>query len=143
MAVLLLALAPAARVMGEGEVHQELNVPRKERVRENLLEMIFGSPPPMPTKTGKVILEAFHDINGNGRRDPGEALLEQKVVCNIDKIDYSLPAFIPGLEIETVFPLSCQGEQYTPELKQKEIFFKVPGEIISLAIPCRSSSPAP
>lgn len=108
--------------------------------RGNLFNLFFGTAPPMPTQRGTVIINAFHDRNGNHRRDPGEEELSGKITCTLDKIHYTVPAFVPGLTMGKDYPLSCTGKEFVPESATKDVFVEHRGEIIHLDLACRSAS---
>lgn len=115
----------------------EYNLDRNRAPQENLLSLIFGSAPPLATERGILVIDAFADLNGNGRRDPGEIDLSGLLRCSLDGIDYTIPAFIPGLKYEGNYKLSCQGASFQPDLAQPDLFIGRRGAIIRLDIPCR------
>ncbi|AMV72260.1 hypothetical protein JCM30471_07440 [Desulfuromonas carbonis] len=133
LAAFLLILASQAGAATEAEY----NLDRKRAPQENLLSLIFGSAPPLATERGILIIDAFSDQNGNGRRDPGETDLSGQLSCSLDGIDYTIPAFIPGLKYEGNYQLSCQGASFQPDLAQPDLFIGRRGAIIRLDIPCR------
>lgn len=92
----------------------------------------------MPTENGTVIIDAFLDDNNNQQWDDGEIPLEKAVVCVLDNVEYPLPAFIPGLENGTNYPLSCSSREYDLSVKQKSVFIKKRGEIIKIDVPCQT-----
>ena len=115
----------------------EYNLDRNRAPQENLLSLIFGSAPPLATERGILVIDAFADQNGNGHRDPGEVDLSGLLSCSLDGIDYTIPAFIPGLKYEGNYKLSCQGASFQPDLAQPDLFIARRGAIIRLDIPCR------
>lgn len=118
----------------------EFNLKEDKVEKENLLDLIFGSAPPMATERGILLLDAFYDRNGNGQKDTGESDLSREISCRVDGVDYSLPAFIPGLENTASYPIACTGENYRPVLEARTVFFKRRGQIIRMELPCRKAS---
>lgn len=133
LAAFLLIVASQAGAAPE----TEYNLDRNRAPQENLLSLIFGNAPPLATERGILVINAFSDLNGNGRRDPGEADLAGLLSCSLDGIDYTIPAFIPGLKYEGNYKLSCQGASFQPALTQPDLFIARRGAIIRLDIPCR------
>jgi hypothetical protein len=138
---------PALPAVAGGEAHSEFNLKEEDEVRlpgrGNLLNLIFGSPPPRASERGILLIDAFHDRNGDGRRNPGEEELQHEVFCLVDKIEYDVPAFIPGLSFQGNFKVLCAGERFEPALTRKEVFIERRGEIVHLDIPCSPvSAPA-
>jgi len=127
---------------GTALAEEEFNLDRNRAPEENLLSLIFGSPPPMATERGILLIDAFLDDNGNGQRDPGEEDLAGKISCRLDGIDYTVPAFIPGLKYEGSYQLACSGASFEPDLTQPDLFVGQRGEIIRIDIPCRSLAEA-
>ena len=132
----LLALAAPAPAAG-ATTSSEYNLDRNRLPEENYLTLIFGSPPPLGTQRGILVIDAFSDLNGNGRRDPGETDLTGQLSCTLDGIDYTVPAFIPGLKYEGSYKLVCQGPSFQPDLPQRDLFIAQRGEIIRIDLPCR------
>lgn len=142
-AVLLLPLVvapPASRAATDGGA-EPFRLEERNEVEE-VFNLIFGSAPPMATERGILVLEAYHDRNGDQSRGPEEEELENEIVCRIDEIDYSVPAFIPGLEYNGTYQMRCGGELFKPVSDQKTLFIKHRGEILHLALPCRLSGSA-
>lgn len=133
VSILGLLLSPLAAPAAE----TEYNLNRQKAPEENFLSLIFGSAPPMATERGILVIDAFADQNGNGRRDPGEPDLAGQLSCRLDGIDYTVPAFIPGLRYEGSYQLACTGASYHPDLTQNDLFIGQRGEIIRLDIPCK------
>ena len=104
--------------------------------KETVLDLIFGSTPEMPTERGILVIDAFEDLNNDGLQDEDEPELRNKIVCKIDKIDYSIPAFIPGLDYNNRYEIRCSGEQYYPTMPDKEILIEHRGHIIEIKLPC-------
>ena len=131
--LLLLLVVPAGSAATTGEY----NLNRNRAPEQNLLNLIFGSAPPMATQRGILVIDAFVDQNGNGRRDPGEPDLPGQLSCALDGKDYSVPAFIPGLKYEGTYQLNCQGPSFQPDLPKHDLFIAQRGEIIRIDLPCR------
>ncbi|PLX81254.1 MAG: hypothetical protein C0616_05145 [Desulfuromonas sp.] len=104
---------------------------------ESILELLFGSPPPLATERGILVVNAFNDQDGNGHHDVGEESLDGQITCSLDGIDYTIPAFIPGLAYEADYRLECRGEHFKPGFSSEEIFIRKRGQIIHVALPCR------
>jgi len=138
--ILTLLVGPGSLFGAEKET--EFNLKEDKVEKDNLLNLIFGSAPPMATERGILLLDAYYDQNGNGRKDEGESDLSREVSCRVDGVDYSLPAFIPGLEGTASYPITCTGENYHPVLEARTVFFKRRGQIIRIELPCRKSSDA-
>lgn len=137
---LLLAYCLVLLAAGPGvgaENHEAYHLDRQRAPEENLLSLIFGSPPPMATERGILLIDAFADSNGNGRRDPGETNLHGQVSCALDGIDYQVPAFIPGLKYEGSYQLACSSSGYRLDLKSPDLFIARRGQILRVDIPCR------
>ncbi len=135
LAVAFLILVPSV-VAAEENTHSDFNLEERVRKRGNILDIIFGTPPPMPTERGKVIIHAFYDRNEDGKRDAGEEALSDGITCTVDGITYSLPAFVPGLKLDQRFEVTCSGETLQPQLTEKNVFFGRRGEIVRLLVPC-------
>jgi len=101
---------------------------------ESVLDAVFGSAPPLPTQHGLLIIKAYNDDNNNRKRDKGESELTGDLFCLVDDVEYSVPAFIPGLEPGTPYPVLCAGEQFTPSKSKETVLFRYKGEIITLLI---------
>jgi hypothetical protein len=141
-ALLLLLLVVPAGAATTGEY----NLNRNRAPEQNLLNLIFGSAPPLATQRGILVIDAFVDLNGNGQRDPGEPDLPGQLSCALDGKDYSVPAFIPGLKYEGTYQLNCQGPSFQPDLPKHDLFIAQRGEIIRIDLPCRkiaASTPLP
>jgi len=124
---------------------QEANKPEefglKERPvrKETVLDLIFGSAPAMATERGILTIDAFEDLNANGQKDETEPELRNEIICNIDKIEYSVPAFIPGLDYNNRYEVRCSGERYYPTMPDKEILIEHRGHVIEIELPCRKT----
>lgn len=138
---LLAALLLAVPALGAATTSGEYNLDRNHAPEQNWLSLIFGSAPPMATQRGILVIDAFADLNGNGRRDPGETDLSGQLSCTLDGVDYPIPAFIPGLKYEGSYKLACKGAAFQPDLPSHELFIAQRGEIIRLDLPCRKTDP--
>lgn len=123
------------------ESETEFNIKNEGVKKDNIFNLFFGGAPLMPTENGTVIIDAFLDNNNNQQWDDGEIPLEKGVICVLDNIEYPLPAFIPGLENGTNYPLSCSSKEYDLSVKQKSVFIKKRGEIIKIDVPCQILEP--
>jgi len=101
---------------------------------ESVLDAVFGSAPPLPTQHGLLIIKAYHDENGNQKRDKGETEVTGDLFCLVDEVEYTIPAFIPGLDPGTPYPVLCSGEQFAPSKTKETVLFRYKGEIITLLI---------
>jgi hypothetical protein len=130
-----------SRVFAEGESHEEFNIKDGRVKKENLFNLFFGHIPMMSTQRGTVIIEAFHDVNGNQRRDEGEERLEKVISCIIDEVEYDLPAFIPGLDNGKNYTITFRGSHFQPAVATKDVFIKKRGQIIRIELPCQEGNP--
>jgi hypothetical protein len=128
-------------VFAEGESHEEFNIKDGSVKKENLFNLFFGHIPMMPTQRGTVIIEAFHDVNGNQRRDEGEEKLNKVISCIVDEVEYDLPAFIPGLDNGKNYTILFEGSHFQPVEAKRDVFIKKRGQIIRIDLPCREGSP--
>ncbi len=117
------------------ESSTELGVEGRAVKRDNIFNFFFGGAPMMPTRHGTVIVEAFHDRNNNQVRDPGEETLDGEILCTVNGITYSVPAFIPGLENGLNYTFYFEGENYQPTIPRKNVFIRKRGQIIRIEIP--------
>lgn len=122
------------------ETHEEFNIKGGAVKKENLFNLFFGHVPMMPTQRGTVIIEAYHDRNDNQRRDEGEEKLDKAITCILDEVEYSIPAFIPGLENGMNYTILFEGGRFQPVVAQKDIFIKKRGQIIRIELPCREDA---
>lgn len=145
MALVLVFLLPGGNARGQEEESESEQFTIEERPggRGNILNLFFGTPPELPTERGKIIIQAFHDENGNNQRDPDEKSLHDDIVCTVDDIEYRVPAFIPGLDLSGHYEVSCEGEKYLPMLLEPQIFIERRGQIIRIEVPCQSLGPSP
>lgn len=130
----------AAPAISAEETHEEFNIKDGTVKKENIFNMFFGPVPSMPTQRGTVIIEAFHDKNGNQRRDAGEETLNRALSCIVDEVEYMIPAFIPGLDNGKNYTILFEGGQFQPLFAKKEIFIKKRGQIIRIDLPCRDGN---
>lgn len=105
--------------------------------KESIFDITFGSPPPLATERGILIIDAFNDLNNNGKQDDEELPLLEEISCRLDNIDYQVPAFIPGLSYNESYQISCDGKTYQPTLAKPDVFIEKRGQIIHLLIPCQ------
>ena len=104
----------------------------------NILNIILGKAPELSTERGTLVIDAFIDQNGNHIHDKEEKPLKGVIVCTVDKIDYTLPAFIPGLDYNAHYKITCSGSsKYQPTLNQNHVLIARRGQIINMTIPCR------
>ena len=94
----------------------------------------------LPTERGILIIDAFEDLNRNGVQDPDEPILSDEISCTIDKIDYSVPAFIPGLDYNNRYKVRCSGERYMLYSPPKDVFVERRGHVIEVSLPCKKIS---
>lgn len=104
---------------------------------ESIFDIVFGSPPPLATERGILIIDAFNDLNNNGKQDDGELPLVEEISCRLDNIDYQVPAFIPGLSYNESYQIACDGKTYQPSMNKPDIFIEKRGQVIHLLIPCQ------
>jgi len=127
-------------VAAAAETHTEFNLGRDIGKQGNILDLIFGSPPPIATERGLLLIDAFFDRNGNDQRDPGEETLDREIFCLVDGIEYDVPAFIPGLAFRGNYRMLCAGERFAPSISKMDLFVGQRGQILRLDIPCRRAS---
>ncbi|HXV22434.1 MAG TPA: hypothetical protein VD811_15730 [Desulfuromonadales bacterium] len=140
LSLFTLGLLPAsARSVSAAEAHTEFNARRDIENKGNILNLVFGSAPPLATQRGILLIDSFFDKNDNGRRDAGENDLDQEVFCLIEDIEYTVPAFIPGLAYRSSYKILCAGERYEPAIKREDYFIERRGQIIRVDIPCRKA----
>lgn len=135
--VLVVILLMVPSTTSAAKSNEEFNVEGGAIKKENLFNLFFGGAPMMPTQHGTVIVEAYHDKNDNQQRDSGEESLDKAVVCIVEEIIYSIPAFIPGLDNGMNYTFLFEGEDFQPAFKQKEVFIKKRGQVIRIDVPCR------
>jgi len=110
---------------------------------ESIFDITFGSPPPLATERGILIIDAYNDLNNNQLQDDNELPLVEEISCRLGEIDYRVPAFIPGLAYNDSYSISCSGHSYQPTQDQPEVLIEKRGQIIRLNIPCRTRLSAP
>jgi hypothetical protein len=126
------------------ETHKSFNLDHSQPGKGNIFNLFFGPPPPMATERGTLIIDAFEDKNGNGRKDDGENDIDKGISCSVDGIDYTLPAFIPGLTYNNSYDVLCHGGEFVPEVPSKNILIERRGQILRVALPChRTRNPSP
>ena len=136
--LLLIFLTVAALpARGAEKVHQEFKLDQKPGTKGNIFNLFFGSPPPMPTDRGTLIIDAFLDRNGNKKRDIGERVLQKEISCRVDGIDYPVPAFIPGLKYNGSYQVDCTGSRYHPLRQTRDILIGERGQIIEIDLACK------
>lgn len=138
VAALLVLTTPPA---WGAETHEEFNIEGERVEKENILNLIFGSAPKMATERGILIIDAFFDRNGNGEKDRSEETLDREIVCQMDDIEYTVPAFIPGLAYDGSYQILCAGNRFRPTAGSNNIFIKQRGQVIKLNLPCEEASP--
>ncbi len=130
--------------LADNDEAEEFGIKEKPARKETILDLIFGSTPGMPTERGILVIDAFEDLNRDGKRTDNEPALRNEIVCQIDKIDYTVPAFIPGLDYNNRYEVRCSGQNYYPTMPDKEILIEHRGHVIEIDLPCRKNdSPAP
>ena len=108
----------------------------------NILNIILSSVPERSTERGTLVMEAYHDENGDGEYTTDEVLLRNEISCTIDDVTYPLPAFIPGLDYNARYSIKCRGKQlYEPTAFSKNVLVARRGEIITVSIPCNKVPP--
>jgi hypothetical protein len=112
----------------------------REIPKENLFDITFGSPPPLATERGILIIDAYLDVNGNQRRDPEDTDLVKEITCHVGELDYPVPAFIPGLAYNETHAVNCSGERFQPSLTEKDVFVERRGQVIRVDLPCRAAA---
>ena len=127
---------PATVFSAASKEAEEFGIKEQPVRKETVLDLIFGSTPEMPTERGILVIDAFEDLDNNGLQDENEPELRNEIVCQIDKIDYSIPAFIPGLDYNNRYKIRCSGEQYYTTMPDKEILIEHRGHIIEIKLPC-------
>ena len=94
--------------------------PEREK-KGNILNIILDKTPAMSTERGTLVIDAYIDSNSNSLWDADEPDLKGEIICTIDDLDYPVPAFIPGLDYNARYKISCQGTgSYQPTASQKK-----------------------
>lgn len=112
-----------------------------EKPKDTIVDVLIGTTPPMPTENGLLILRAYYDKDNNGKRGELDQELDNLLICEIDAIKYSLPAFIPGLMYNKNYSITCSGEDFMPSRPIPEVFIAKHGQIIKMDLPCRPYTP--
>jgi len=139
---LAVPLTSMPSIVAAEETHTEFNVEKDAGRKGNLFDLIFGSPPPLATQRAILLIDAFFDVNGNGRRESGENDLNGEIFCLVDNVEYDVPAFIPGLSYRGSYKVLCAGDRYEPATGKEELFIERRGQIFRIDIPCRPVSDA-
>ncbi|OQY18727.1 MAG: hypothetical protein B6I36_06225 [Desulfobacteraceae bacterium 4572_35.1] len=117
---------------------------RHKELREkkgNILNIILDKSPQISTTRGTLVVEAFYDGNDNKSWDGSDYELKDEVRCTVDDIEYSLPAFIPALDYNARYKISCVGSgDFQPTIEQKNVLVTRRGQVINMRIPCRKTS---
>ncbi|MBN1140617.1 MAG: hypothetical protein JXB25_02295 [Deltaproteobacteria bacterium] len=128
------------------ELTREKKPEESEAKQGNLFNLIFGSAPGVPTEKGLLIIHAFHDRNGNQKKDPGEEFLRNEVSCVVDGIVYRIPAFIPALKLHQSYGIRCapipSSNNFHPAQSEEEIFVERRGQVFDIGLPCKRIRPA-
>ena len=132
----LLAVPALAKPTSEEAPPETINIYDETPKKETILDLIFGSEAKLPTERGILIIDAFEDLNKNGVQDNTEPVLSNQVSCTIDKINYSVPAFIPGLNYNDRYTVRCSSESYSIYTPPKDIFIERRGHVIEISLPC-------
>ena len=154
--MLILSVAAAALLAFAGDIwaapvtrserltRRQRSAQSERRPRGNLYETFLGKAPRMPTERGLLIIYAFHDRNGNQKRDPGEEPLRHEIVCTVDNIGYLVPAFIPGLKLNQGYTVNCsphpQSGRFKPVNPEEDFFVVRRGQVFEVEIPCQPLS---
>jgi len=121
----------------ENEESEQFGIKEQPVHRETVLDLIFGSTPRLPTERGILVIDAFEDLDNNGKKGEKEPELRNEIVCQVDNTDYKVPAFIPGLDYNNRYEIRCSGNNYYPTMPDKEILIEHRGHVIEIALPCR------
>ena len=141
LTLLFAQIAPTvAKTITDEEPPENLDIHDETPRKETFLDLIFGSDVQLPTERGILIIDAFEDLNRNGVQDPDEPILSDEISCTIDKIDYSVPAFIPGLDYNNRYKVRCSGERYMLYSPPKDVFVERRGHVIEVSLPCKKIS---
>ena len=140
LATLLVLSSVSSSFSQEKTKPEEFGIKERPVRKETVLDLIFGSAPALSTERGILVIDAFEDLNANGQKDETEPELRNEIICNIDKIDYAVPAFIPGLDYNNRYEVRCSGERYYPTMPDKEILIEHRGHVIEIALPCRKTA---
>jgi hypothetical protein len=137
IALLFTSVAAASAKPSNDEAPPEKLDLRDETLqKETILDLIFGSEARLPTERGILIIDAFEDLNINGVKDGTEPALSDQIFCTIDKIIYSVPAFIPGLSYNSRYTVRCSSENYSLYSPPEDVFIERRGHVIEISLPC-------
>ena len=137
VALLFTLVMPAtAKPTTEEEPPEKLDIHDETPKKETILDLIFGSDKAMPTERGILIIDAFEDLNRNGVQDVDEPIVVNEISCKIDKIEYPIPAFIPGLDYNGRYKVRCSSENYSLYSPPKDVFIERRGHVIEISLPC-------
>ena len=131
-----LDLAASAKTTGDEAPPEKLDLRDETPKKETILDLIFGSEAKLPTERGILIIDAFEDLNINGVQDGTEPTLSDQIFCTIDKIVYSVPAFIPGLSYNSRYSVRCSSENYSLYTPPEDVFIERRGHVIEISLPC-------
>lgn len=119
---------------------RDITLPKEKK--GNILNIVLSKAPAISTERGTLIIDAYHDENMNSLWDEKEARLTDEIVCTIDEVSYTIPAYIPALDYNARYKISCQGTGlFQPTLNQKNVLIAQRGQIINMAIPCLPQEP--
>ena len=136
LSLLLCVILGNQHVLADDKEAEEFGIKERPARKETILDLIFGSTPGMATERGILVIDAFEDLNRDGKKSEDEPALRNEIVCQIDKIDYTIPAFIPGLDYNNRYEVRCSGENYYPTMPDKEILIEHRGHVIEIDLPC-------
>ena len=134
--IVLLAVPALAKTTSDDARPENIDIYDETPKKETILDLIFGSEAKLPTERGILIIDAFEDLNKNGVQDNTEPVLSNQVSCTIDEINYSVPAFIPGLNYNDRYTVRCSSESYSIYSPPKDIFIERRGHVIEISLPC-------
>lgn len=139
--LLLSCIVPVFSIQAETFTKEKRTQDEEKKRKGDFFNMIFGPVPSMPTERGLLLINAFHDENGNQAKDPEEKELRNEIVCRVDGIQYRIPAFIPALKLHENYRVECGTEEnsmeFFPEMENTELFVQRRGQVISIELPCR------
>jgi len=138
--MLCLAVLSVLTSYAFSESTEDFQVRERPVRKETVLDLIFGSTPEMPTERGILVIDAFEDLDRNGIRGENEPELRDVITCNVDSIDYQVPAFIPGLVYNNRYEVRCSGTDYYPVIPDKKILIERRGHVIEIELPCHRNA---
>lgn len=137
LALLFASIATAsAKPTGDEAPAEKLELRDETLQKETILDLIFGTEARLPTERGILIIDAFEDLNINGVQDGTEPTLTDQIFCTVDKIIYSVPAFIPGLSYNDRYTVRCSSENYSLYSPPEDVFIERRGHVIEISLPC-------